>query len=106
MSVHPIAYRVIASRLVDAYRGSLLGINARTRALQVFSKGVAERLPVSAVQDQRNSWKKDYSRPVEPRPEDGGRRVCNDVGKNYIATKPSKPENINPLVRVKTRVIV
>lgn len=33
--------RVIASRLVDAYRGSLLGICARTRALQVFSKGVA-----------------------------------------------------------------
>lgn len=34
-------------RLVDAYRGSLLGINARTRALQVFSKGtVVQALPV------------------------------------------------------------
>lgn len=49
----PNRVSVIASQLVDAYRGSLLGISARTRALQVFSKGAAATAaaPVPAAQD-------------------------------------------------------
>lgn len=45
------AVSIIASRLVDAYRGSLLGINARTRALLVFSKGAIDWFIGPSCQD-------------------------------------------------------